>query len=196
MKYIRLNEEQTELKSGLYSIKPKQIRRFDDTEISKYRWFRVKEKFETIKNPQYYIKVRDSWEVKNDFVVIHYTNKLKDIETLRNIIISEINTKRNEQLKKPLEIDGYMFDQDEKSISRLDRAVSIALTDDNYETDWITANNEIIHFNRDDILAVSKKQTKYEEDVIFFARNLKDKVLTSDAPHEIDFNSDWPSTTP
>lgn len=194
MKYVKLNKDHTELSSGIFFQKPKQIARFDDSEIHKYNWFTVQEIIPSIDNPEYYRTKQKAWELQDNRVVFTYTHELKEQEVLATIITDKINTLRDEKLLLPITFQEHIFDREPKTLQRISDAVVLVLADNTYETDWITDDNQIIHLTGDDIIRLGKAQTKYESEVVFHARELKNKIIESENPIELDINSDWPST--
>lgn len=90
-----------------------------------------------------------------------------------------IDRDRDEALNAGFEWNGMMFDSDDKSIQRINAIATLLLIDPDFETDYITKDNAIIHLNPPDIKELALAAADHESRHVFEARRLKDSLIAS-----------------
>jgi len=193
-KYIKLSNDHKELRSALYSQKPRQIKRLSDDVIHYHDWFVVEEVYPTeAKNMNLYQPVRDDWYVDGTRVKFVYRYDLKPVEMRRQYMVDKVNDYRAQYLNQAISLDGNLYDRDEKSMMRIAGATVMAITDSTYQVEWVTANNGSVILTAGEVVKLGKAQAIFESRVINYARRIKDEMLASDSPESIDYLNGWPS---
>lgn len=192
-KYVKLSDDRTEWKSALFSQKPPQIRRFDDSEIHHHDWFVVVENRAEAKDRELFREEIDRWEVVNNQVHVYYKNVPKDIETRREVMCRRCTEFRDQRLNSGLTFNGYRLDSGPETYKRVIGAVLSTVLDPNYSTDWITEDNEAILLAQADIVALGQAFEAFERTHVMECRLKKDSIMASLDPENFDVTAGWPT---
>lgn len=192
-KYVKLNKEQTEWESALFSIKPLPVQRHPDEKLPEYDWYPVVEHKTPLTDNALYEHQKDSWEVLDGKVHIHYKEALLPLERRRSVLVGHVNTIRDRKLNGGLVFDGDTFQTDDTSIKRVLGAAVKAYADNTHTEDWITEDNKIVQMNNQRLIDFGNAFMQHERSHVMHARILKDTISSSDTPEKIDIHDGWPS---
>lgn len=192
-KYVQLDESHSKMITAIYSMKPRQIRRLDDSELVNHHWFTIHEHYSELPDQQLYRHVIGSWELVDGVVEVHLTPELIDLDLRRDIMNERVQSLREEKLNGGIVYNGVNYDSSSKTKQRITGAVLSVMLDSTFKTDWITADNTKVNLDGEEIVGLGKAFTEYETQIIMFARTLKDSIMASDEPESFDIHSGWPS---
>jgi hypothetical protein len=194
MKYIRLNKERTELTGALMNVKPRNVKRHPDEELPLYDWFPVIEVKPALPDTELYRHERGSWKITDDGlkVEITYTVVPIGVESGRAIVTQRYNEERNHRLANGLVFNGHLIHTRPDTYKRVMGLVMKAMQGE-FETDFITEDNQVIHLDRAAIFALGDAFVEFEGSHIFICRHMKDLAEANNKPEEIDITQGWPS---
>ena len=101
------------------------------------------------------------------------------LDALKGELCAQINVERDRRVTGGLEYAGHRFDTDPKSVQRISGAVQLVALDPTYATDWITADNAIVHLDAAALIGLGQAVGAHETACIFAARQAKDAVLAA-----------------
>ena len=90
-----------------------------------------------------------------------------------------INAARDQAANAGFAWNGHQFDSDAGSIQKINGAATLALLNPAFETDWILADNTIIHLTNADIRSLGEAAGAFVQGLVFKARTLKDQALAT-----------------
>ena len=90
-----------------------------------------------------------------------------------------INTARDQAANAGFAWHGHQFDSDAGSIQKINGAATLALLNPAFETDWILADNTIIHLTNADIRSLGETAGAFVQGLVFKARTLKDQAIAT-----------------
>lgn len=108
------------------------------------------------------------------------------LEEIKAAGCSRIDAARDEFLASGFVYNGIRFDSDDKSVRRINGAVTICLLDPNHSEQWITQDNSGVTLNADDIKGLGLAAADHERSTLFKARLLKDEIEAATSRDEVD----------
>ncbi|MCK7581853.1 MAG: DUF4376 domain-containing protein [Chromatiales bacterium] len=101
------------------------------------------------------------------------------LDALKGELCAQINAERDRRLAGGVDQAGHRFDTDPKSVQRISGAVQLVALDPTYATDWITADNAIVHLDAAALIGLGQAVGAHEAACILAARQAKDAVLAA-----------------
>ena len=90
-----------------------------------------------------------------------------------------INNARDAAMLTGITANGHVYDSDAGSIQRINGAATLALHNPAFETDWILADNTIVHLTNAEVRALGEAAGAFVGGLIFKARTLKNQALAA-----------------
>lgn len=101
------------------------------------------------------------------------------LDVLKAKLCAQINAERDRRVSGGVAYAGRRFDTDPKSVQRISGAVQLAGLDPLFATDWIAADNSIVHLDAAALAGLGQAVGAHEAACIFAARQAKDAVLAA-----------------
>ena len=193
-KYVKLNDARTEWASALFQVKPANVRRHPDSKLPEFNWFPVKEYTDTLPDEEIYYHAVDTWEVKDGVVHLDYKPTLIKLHRRREILSDRVTAIRDRRLQAGLSFMGFPFDTKESTYKLILGITMKAIVDPQYTTYWITEDNRRVKLGAKQIMAFGDAYEQFQNQHHMRARDLKDTIESSNQPHVIDLEEDWPDT--
>lgn len=109
-------------------------------------------------------------------------DKFKQAKGLK---LREIDQHRDAALGSGIDLDGVIFDSDQKSIQRISALATLSLMDPEFTTQYITRDNEVITLDASGIARLGVAAATHEATQVFKARSLKDQVIDAKTTSEL-----------
>lgn len=193
MRYVKLSEDRTEIKSSIHEKLPRSIRGMSNEQLQKYNWFPVIDVYEG-EESRYTSPVRKGWDMSDGMVRLLWVHEKHPRYVIIRMLENDINTIRDRKLITVLSIDGVPYDFSQKTRQILDSKVIQATISTTKTFEWITAENTTIELSAEEIKSISKVFSEYETEVYLTARSMKDNLENMEVPENIDYEKDWPET--
>lgn len=101
------------------------------------------------------------------------------LDALKVRLADRIRTECDRRIDSGVAYAGHRFDTDPKSVQRISGAVQLVALDPAYTTDWITADNTVVHLDAASLIGLGQAVGVHEASCIFAARQAKDDVLAA-----------------
>lgn len=192
-KYVRLNEALTEWASAIHTNKPRNVARHSDEKLAEFGWYPVVEHHESLPDNELYSHVRDRWELLDGKVHVYFVPEMVSVEARQSIISRRCTEHRDTLLVGGLTFAGLSFDTRKETLLRVLGKWTNAQLDPSVTSYWIAEDNTTIFLNNENLRKFGMAFGMLEEQVMMYARQLKDTVEASESPELIDIYANWPS---
>lgn len=193
-KYVRLNQDRSEMTSAIFSNKPKNVARHSDEVLRGFGWFPVVERNPGLPDSELYRLQTKTWYIEDNAVVIEYEPvMISDNDQIVQVISTRIDNLRDEALRGGLVFAGKRFDTNRTTLLRVVGKWTSVVLNPSETVQWITEDNETVEMTNEQARLFGKAFESFEESNVLYARQLKTRVENSDDPMSIDIREGWPS---